>query len=264
LHAAEKLYSNSAKPRDTPIVAVLRDLSLRLPKHVVTAGREAAERASLLLSEDMPREAEAVCRDALINEGAGAGNLYLEIRRLLIEALAHQGRWSDARAVLDSLVERIGTSPLYSEAAAMTLHNLGLLAAGQLLEDRTGEAREFLIHLMETPQFGVAAARAVAEEAWRYRVLDLAYALARRDTPKARVIAQDLHRLLPSAAQTRQDLIWRVLSKTFCGITEGLTQAEAARRAWEEEAGQSSEFVTEILQTVMRNGEGGRLRRDQG
>ncbi len=235
LHAAKRLYSNRATPRDTPVVSVLNELSLRLPKHEVVTGREAGERANLLLSAGNPQEAESVCREALSHESAGAGNLYLEIRRFLVEALAHQKRWEDARLELDALIERIGLSPLYNATAATTLHNVGLVAAGDMLEDRTGRAREFFIYLMNMSQLGIARARTPAEEEWRYRTLDLAHAVARGETSKARNLAEDLRRRVQLPARRSDDLVWRVLLRTFCGIANGLANEEAAKMAWEAE-----------------------------
>ncbi|RAK42883.1 hypothetical protein B0I29_10113 [Actinoplanes lutulentus] len=250
LQAAEQLYANRARPRATPVLTALRELSLRLPKHPTISAREAVERASLLIDVDKLREAESICRDSLSRESAGAGSLYLEVRRVLVEALAQQGRWDDAQLELDALFERMGTSPLYNAVAATTLHNLGLFAATQILVGDSRRAHQFFSNFIKAPQFTTVRGRFPVDEAWRYDVLDVAYAVAQGDLSKARHLADQISRKLPISSKSHDDMGWRVLFRTFAGIAEGLNGDEAAEAAFMEEARLASMSLDELSEAI--------------
>ncbi|MET7821506.1 hypothetical protein [Micromonospora zamorensis] len=210
-----------------PLLNTLEDLANRLPSHDIVNAREAARRANELIQSDRFKEAELICRTSLVHEGAGAGNLYLELRRLLIEAILRQDRWQEARTELDALVALMGDMPLYTEAVGMALHNFGLQAATRMLMPSPGEAREFFLYTMDLPQLNVARSAAPDGAAWRFGVLDLARVLATGGSKAARDLSVSVRSSLPTEPRDNRDFGWIVFARLLCHLAEGKPVAEA-------------------------------------
>ncbi|MFG1715468.1 hypothetical protein [Micromonospora sp. NPDC049203] len=217
-----------------PLLSTLEDLASRLPSHDIVSAREAALRANDLIQSNHFKEAELLCRNSLVHEGAGAGNLYLELRRLLIEAILRQDRWQEARTELDALVALMGDMPLYREAVGMALHNLGLQAATRMLMPSPGEARDFFLHIMDLPQLDVARSAAPDGAAWRFGVLDLARVLATGESKAARVLSVSVRSSLPTEPRDNRDFGWIVFARLLCHLAEGKPAAEALKMFEEE------------------------------
>ncbi|WP_158609825.1 hypothetical protein [Micromonospora sp. CV4] len=212
-----------------PLLDVLRELSNRLPRHDIVSGREAARRASELIQSGDVEEAESICREHLEHEGPGAGSLYLELRRLLIEALMLQDRWREARAELDELVARMGDVPLYREAVGMTLHNVGFYGAVRMFTPSSKEARQFFLYTMSLPQLKLARIDAPAHETWRYVVLDLAVEVARGRRNEALALTASVKSIVPTAPRNTQDEGWATFARLLCHVAEGKPLAKFMR-----------------------------------
>ncbi|MEU8126016.1 hypothetical protein AB0B68_02235 [Micromonospora sp. NPDC049049] len=212
-----------------PLLTALEDLAGRLPKHSIVSAIEAARQASGLIQSGDPSQAELVCRQHLNEESAGAGNLYLELRRLLVEAVLKQDRWQDARVELDNLIARMGDVPLYREAVGMTLHNLGLHAALQTVLSTQKEARQFFFHIMSLPQLDVARTAAPDDEAWRFAVLDLAHTFAKSGRNEAVALSAIVKNTLPAKPRDSQDRGWIMFAHLLFQLVEGRSMAEVLR-----------------------------------
>ncbi|MFG2011911.1 hypothetical protein ACGFNF_22900 [Micromonospora sp. NPDC048868] len=212
-----------------PLLNVLEDLASRLPRHSLISGREAARYANELIQSGDVEEAESICREHLGQEGGGAGNLYLELRRLLVEAVLRQDRWQEARVELDALVARMGDVPLYREAVGMTLHNLGLQAALQMFMSSHKEARQFFLYVMSLPQLDVARTAAPDDAAWRFAVLDLAHALAKGGRNEAVALSAVVKSILPAEPRNDRDAGWMTFARFLFEVVEGGSRAEVLR-----------------------------------
>jgi hypothetical protein len=108
-------------------------------------------------------------------------NEQLEVHRLLIEALACQGKWGEAKTELDAFATRLGREPLHRKTAETALHNIGLVLALQALLFAASQLSEvptdLFTHMMSLPCFVSIMQTPQASNVAKFCVLNLVLAL---------------------------------------------------------------------------------------
>ncbi|WP_166661074.1 NB-ARC domain-containing protein [Paractinoplanes brasiliensis] len=105
-------------------------------------------RANDLIGENRPLLAEKLCRDVLKSELL-TGSLELFAHRVLIESLARQGRWVDARRACADFRHLFGRSSFYIDVVGQFANNFGKLCAWAVFADATSDASPCLADLVE-------------------------------------------------------------------------------------------------------------------
>src|SRR5690606_12406022 len=107
---------------------VLVDLKGRLPQPAAVVEMRNAQRVADLFESGNIIEAELAAREVMSEQSAGTRS-YIEVNRLLVEALIHQERWEEAIEESIGLLEYLGPSSLHNFPARMFVHNVGFSCA---------------------------------------------------------------------------------------------------------------------------------------
>ncbi|MDW5325359.1 hypothetical protein [Plantactinospora sp. KLBMP9567] len=127
----------------------------------------AVTQANQLSSSDQPGDAERLCRHALDTELL-TGVAELTARRILVEALVRQHKWTPAQHAWDEFRQLFGSTGFYLSIIVQLVHNVGHLCAAPALIARTPQA----IALLETMLDWPVLANTLADPApgWRARL----------------------------------------------------------------------------------------------
>ena len=102
--------------------------------------------ADSLLSEDQPKEAEQLSLH-VIEANALTGQYELEARRIYVESLARQRKWTAARGFHDEFRSLFGAADFHATLITKYAHNVGFQAACAWLIERDKEAGDLLTEL---------------------------------------------------------------------------------------------------------------------
>lgn len=145
-----------------------------------TAALDAIHTANEALSSAEPDRAEQLCRTTL-EQGVLTGQPELLARRLLIESLAAQHRWSNAATEFDQLKAAFGPSAMHHDVVSDLVHNVGMHCALSILLTIDEPAAQLLTDVVTWPAARVAHGYVTAEYQARMRLLTAIKDLARGD-----------------------------------------------------------------------------------
>lgn len=128
--------------------------------------------ANTRLSEGDTHTAEQLCRRAL-DDDVLTGHTELMAHRLLLESIAAQRRWSDARNAFDEIRQYFGAASGHHDIVTDLVHNTGMHCASQLLLlGGDGAAADLLTALVTWPTLQAAQQRVT--DGYRARIRFLA------------------------------------------------------------------------------------------
>ncbi|MCA1605078.1 MAG: hypothetical protein LC775_06320, partial [Acidobacteria bacterium] len=111
---------------------------------------DAAEKASDLICEGHPADAEQLCRQAL-ESNLLLGPTELEVRRVLVEALVQQCKWQVARGSFNDFRRYFGSTGFGLWIVARFVHNVGCLCTIPVLKERDQDALKLLGDILDWP-----------------------------------------------------------------------------------------------------------------
>jgi len=114
---------------------------------------QAIRQADSLIKDEKPYEAERLCQQ-VIDANELTGSWELESKRILLEALVLQKKWSIALTVSSEYKRLFGSSNFFVSIAVRSAHNVGYRAAFVALTEGDKEAGDFLKDLLSWPLLG--------------------------------------------------------------------------------------------------------------
>ena len=211
--AAVRLLYQASKLLDTPRLLALTDARLHrikdacndllagLGPSAYTAALDAASAANEALSSAEPDRAEHLCRTTLDQEML-TGQPELFVRRLLIESIAAQHRWSDATTEFEHLRAAFGPSAMHHDVVADLVHNVGMYCALFMLSATDDAATDLLTAIITWSAVDVAQYYVTDEYRARIRLLTAIKDLAHEDRESAE---EFLHSYSPAELRGNAD-----------------------------------------------------------
>ena len=181
-NAAVKLLYDAARLLETPrlqaiddsrlrrISTCCDDLLARLGPSAYTRALDSVTAANEALSSGQPDRAEQLCRDAL-NQNLLTGQPELFGRRLLIESLTAQRRWSEATTEFQHLKGIFGPSAMHHDVVADLVHNVGMHCALSMWTTTDDAATALLSDVTAWPIIHAAQEHVSPEYRARLRLL---------------------------------------------------------------------------------------------
>ncbi|MEV0325603.1 hypothetical protein AB0H63_04015 [Micromonospora echinospora] len=166
------------------IKAACDDLLAALGPSAYTTALDAVSAANVALSSGEPHRAEQLCRAAL-DPGLLTGQPELFGRRLLIEALAAQHRWTDAAGEFDNVKSAFGPSVVHHDVVSDLVHNVGMHCALSMLLTADEAATGLLAAVVTWPVVRAAQGHVTDEYGARLRLLTAINDLANGDQAAA-------------------------------------------------------------------------------
>jgi hypothetical protein len=182
----------------------------------------AVRQADELVTADSPTDAERLCRDAL-QSGHLTGLSELNARRILVEALVHQGNWDEASEEHERLRRHFGSTGYYPSFVTRFVHDVGATCAAAALTCSDHQAARLLAEVVEWP---IGQDTCLPHHYTRIQVLTAARDCTLGDYPHARDILDAVR-----PADIHNDNEYE--TKLWCGIWQ-LCRLALFRASWEE------------------------------
>jgi hypothetical protein len=167
-------------------------LSGTLPMPPTVTEMAQARNIGRLFEAGNTEAAERAAREALESYGGIWTGNSAEVQRLLIEALAAQGRWQEAEAEFASFVAHTGPRSLHRFAEQMLVHNVGLTCALAWVVAEDEAAAALLNRIVGEIDVDALAKQVPPVERTRYTLLKAVAAASRNDTSSFETLMQEL------------------------------------------------------------------------
>lgn len=179
-------------PRFAELYQLFAELSDRLEPTTYSDATQRLRQASIALADpDRAAEAEQLCRQALTTVLDGQPEV--EARRLLVESLALQAKWSDADAELARFKHIFGSEIVLHDSVAKLVNNVGLVCAMRHLIQHDGDAASLLTSMLDWQVVTLAEPALPAGIQGRLRFLRAIVELHAGQHEKAHRHLRDLH-----------------------------------------------------------------------
>lgn len=184
------------QPEDVRLVTLHRtliDLAGRMPEPPAVTEIFEARQVESLFEAGKASEAERMARGLMGTYANSSSPAYVEMHRLLIEALTHQARWREAEAEFEKFLDRIGPRSLYHFSVKQFVHNVGFTCAAAWVYFGFDEAASMLNKIVRKIDLESLAKEKQIHERTRFTLLRMVDAAVRQDSRDFRSLMDDLH-----------------------------------------------------------------------